>query len=1592
VKGIFISFFLVFISLKLFAQGFSQEPELFGQQVVQLLKSRQAQDGDKIASDFEMAWTSKFSADNQEGLISIVQLMQKKRYALQPSYLYLFSYLAKGVIKENFSASEVDKILEISLALVATQNKGQYERFLKGMNLFMGSGYLFRDNFLSAQSLNGSYNFDLIEVANVQSTAKLIAMQQNEIEVAADLITDEVSDKVDDWGTASDDDWGTTATDDWAVMEENSEDGKRNEFDDGQGASAGAFISSNDYAALEKAKYISPQLSGPIIQFDQTELVLSSLYDSLRMRGAKGSYLINDRVFIGTYGRIDWPKKGNKMDGIKVVLGEFNIHLDHGSFWTPNASLYFPLLFSDSIPGSFKSRLLRSAQQPQESKLEFTSHHADLKLTLAAGKGVYTGGIQIKGDQLIGTSISRSQGELLVSDGKGRKVIFRADKFVFMDSLITANKAFVVIIDGQDSIYHPSVSMEFQIDKNKIVVLREKAFDVTPFYSSYHGMLIGVDQFDWSLIGDSINFDITTASGLVPATIESNQYFNRSRYEGLSGIYDFHPIGLSVFYARKFGTIEFNEIALSAFYNLDNGMVKGAMKLLHIYGFAAYDAQTGNVRLLPRAFHYYNAAGNRKDYDNLFMSSKVSSGPNMTFDLNSRTLDVNGVKKFWLTPDYKTMIVPDSGKVSLMQGRALNFEGQVTLGVFEYKGRDFDFDYDNFLINLPKIDSLSVRIPNPDGTYTKIKNQLTEATGTLFINNPNNRSGLIYDEGYPYFVSEQEAKVYFNRPEILDGAYDSSIFFVVAPLEIHDLTSTSSDNLFFPGSFYSGGIFPSFEDTLRIMPDLSFGFIHEISEEGYHLYGTPAKTYNSISLSNLGLRGTGTIDFLNSHLFSEDFIYYPDSVTSLGSRGSIDPGLAGLGSFPQAEFGSFSMRWFPRKDSMYLNTMNEPFNFYDMSAQFDGTSIITAVGVYGYGQFFTRGSVVTSDKMTFKESNFQARESIFEVLSEVPETPAMIGENVAVDFDLNKNIANIKAEKSGVDALSFPSAAITTSISNAEWFLEDSIITMTKPESAALKDTYFYSTREALDSLAFNATNAIYDIKTDKLTIQGIPFIRVADAKLFPENNEMVVGGNSNLETLENAKLIFEYPGVFHQLKKGAIDIASRNEFSGRAIYLLADMAGDTNEIALSNFITEERKLDNDSTVYSSYAIGEITNKKLEIAPGFYYKGGVGFRAYKQKLELEGGFIQPILPSKPDHDVWINYSQKEDSASILIDITNNLDENGEPILAGIHINLRGEIYPGFIERRKGLADEDFFLAKGLLTYQQQTKEFIIEEPLKGTGERYEGHTLIYNDSIQTYYIEGKVNFINNELNKLKIDGAAVGTGNANTSEYTLDASLVLNLDLDPTIATLMAADFLDIIDRLGGDAANNFKVATLIKLANIIGDLSAKTYESENQKDYSPLVNASLLLNQFLMISEVKMKWNNEYNAWYNDSKIGISNIYMQDINSQVDGFLEFKKDDAGGDMMNLFLQVAPGSWYYFNYQDNSLLVYSSNSAFNAQIEASSNYGKAKFGEFILIAGEEEETLDFINEFRKIYLGINEPFNLTYPEGGFGDEEDDDGF
>ena len=141
------------------------------------------------------------------------------------------------------------------------------------------------------------------------------------------------------------------------------------------------------------------------------------------------------------------------------------------------------------------------------------------------------------------------------------------------------------------------------------------------------------------------------------------------------------------------------------------------MKILGTYGFANYNTKTGHVEIIAAGFLVLQAAANKRDFDNVFISSKMTKGFNASFNLDSMYLSINGVKKFWVTADYKGSITPENGKISMRENREIIFNGGVTLGQFDYQGRNFQFDYEKFLINLNHIDSVDLRLSNSDGSY-----------------------------------------------------------------------------------------------------------------------------------------------------------------------------------------------------------------------------------------------------------------------------------------------------------------------------------------------------------------------------------------------------------------------------------------------------------------------------------------------------------------------------------------------------------------------------------------------------------------------------------------------------------------------------------------------------------------------------------------------------------------------------------------------------------------------------------------------------------------------------------------------------------
>ena len=1628
-------------------QLISEDPTVYSGQVVQFIQSFNTEAAYQISSKFSTCWNSSWD-DKQKKLVHEIAMEMARKGHNRETFFNYYAYLAFAVTQENLPTSEMTKVLEVNKEVLRTRSKKEYAEFVHGLNFFFARRYLAYSPAIQTQALEGAYEFKIIGgdanemIASDGTVVKLDSIAAGDafgaykadetdeyvdpwkedpyasVEIDGDPWADQAAD--DPWADqAADDPWATTTNDDpWASQASNdpyaNDPWGSNEPIDPWAAKASKVPQRpkvdppilHDYVEDMRALYYFPALDGPAIAFENIKVFVHTPYDSMTVSGVNGNFLLATRTFAGSGGTVKWPQIHDKMDGAIVEFGDWHFEADHDYFWTPNAKLTFDKFSDQPIEGRFEFRSKPRKAGTASSYPVFQSNLADLSVQLSE-KAKYTGGLEIRGSEFHGKSISREKGKLELVAADGNRVYVEAIDFVLGDSSMSTTVGELTLVHGSDTIYHPSVQVWYDVATEEMVALRTKDRNMMPFKSTYFGVELNVDLVKWNLTKDSITFDILNGKKEIPMSVESDRYFTPDRYTRMNPIFPIHPLVMVVKYARKYSINEFYDQELAKEYNTSVEIVRAELKILESYGLIKFDRRLSEVRVLEKAFHYYDASAKKSDYDYLFLHSYSPDKPNGLMLLDSGQLIVNGVTSFSVVEGYDMEIEPDSSKqITLLKNRNFRFNGTVREGDFIYSGKDFDFNYDLFLINMAQIDSMKLNVPlqdslavdEPEGTKVELSNNLSGTSGILYIEQPDHKAGHDKNDEFPYFVSDSEALVFFNGKEILDGAYDRSVFFVVPPFEMDSLDRDDGASISFEGRFNSGGIFPEFQETLSIQPDRSLGFVHQIPTTGYNLYGTEAKTYEKIRLNNEGIRGGGQIDFLTTQIFSDDFIYYPDSVSANGTGGRIQAGDYKGASFPEAILGAYDMLWLPRKDSMYLRTVNEPFKFYNSTAELEGFANITTKGVYGGGVMRTRGSRSESDELNFKEKTYSARHAKFAIETADPDKPAMAGDDISLNFDLVNNTAKIQPEKRGVAAFSFPYAKMKTSITEATWDLEDSIITMTKPPNVPLKDSYFYTTREDLDSLVFTGDRATYDINTYELTVEGIPYITVADSRIIPEGNRTTIRENSALDEFRNAEIIIDTLNGYHHLTRGKITVISRNKFEGSAFYQVT-VDSDTFEIRFDTFFLKNVLVGKKKYQLMTVSGGEVPEEQnLKIAPGFFYKGSVEMFAYKQALELDGQVRMNVQNIPNANELWIPYTRRDSSIYPHIPLVNAIFEDGTQALAGVHNDIQGKLYSTFIEKRKAETDFDFFNAKGELSFDPNTLNYKVETPTKTAGA-YAGYTMLYNDENSNVLIEGPATFLKPTTTDITISAAVTGTGNKLTNEYNLDCFLAMNYGVTDAIIDEMARDIVNAVEQMGANPANEATDELLYKLANIIGNQSAVKYREDQLSGYKSLVSASKELEKSLVISGVKMKWNPEFKAWHNTTKIGLSHVGRTDINAKMDGFLEIRRDESNEDVMNLFIQASPETWYFISYNNHNLLMYSSNTLFNELVQSKSNAAKQKAGQLAFVVGDVNETLGFVNSFRKNYFGIDTPYNLSFPsDANLEDkkfdtiEEEDDGF
>ncbi|SDK68572.1 hypothetical protein SAMN05421823_103283 [Catalinimonas alkaloidigena] len=1530
------------------AQAFSTDPTEFSEEFGRYLLASAKPSSEEARSRFLEVWPT-LSAANQQRIIAVAQQMRTRRLGVTPYFEAWVGSMAQAATSQQVQGDGVGGMLDVSERLLQEKDAKEFLRYFSVARGLLDSLTLHAANYSQLTVEGGSFSFEYVAPEEASEGAALDETEEEELDDDQPTLQEDDSELSDDWFS----DWDGNDPQEMPT--------------DLMPTLSDADVSISDAPLIEV-----PVARGAVITFHKANLTISSHYDTLTIRETSGQYSSSLDDFIGEGGTVDWSSAG--LPDVYAEFSKYSFDRKAVTLQADKAQLHYPERVDEPIEGVFEFRSQKHKTPEDAQYPRFRSFSNEVKVK-NLGEGItYQGGFSLRGAHANSSSFDRRPSSLEIERNGQRRFRTLASRMELGDTLITADLAYVALYFGQDSIVNRGASLFYNIEEGFIRLHRDKGlYKVALFEDSYHQVKIDCDAIYWPLDSTSVKFYMLNARHELPATFTSFDFYKQQEFDRLQRSYNFHPIVMIASHVLRTKQTSFYVDDLAKQYKQNPQTLRTVMSDLDARGYVEFNSVTGVVTANKSLINYYLAHRKKRDYDYLTISSLAPDGNNAVLDLESQELAVNGVKKFYLSDSVDVFIEPANGQVKVLENRDLLFDGKLKVGYFESSGRNMRFDYDEFAVDMAEVDTIAVALGGEGGNESRstLTNRSNNAAAKLIIGDPNNKSNLKSHPKYPLFDVTSETNIYFDGDEVLGGAYDQSIYFQVPPFSADSLDSDSPDVISFDGTFDSDGIFPRFEETLVRQKDKSLGFSHATPDGGYPLYGTEGRFFGDITLDSRGLRGKGEVRYLTSTIKSDDFVFYQDSVVTVGQQAVIARNSSG--TYPDITVSNYKMKWLPDTDSLILSNVErkEPFKLYDGNSDFNGDVILTSKGTYGNGLFKTQGSQLYSPQITFEENRIYGRNGDFDIKSDNPLKPALVSRNVRYDVNLKERYAELSSEVEGFASNEFPFVQYKTSIGKAIWDMEKQTVSMQKPEGVDLESSYFYSTHPDQDSLAFLGTGAVYDVVNQKLEVSGVPYIKAADAKIFPHGGVVTLTEGAAMQELERAELVVDTLNEYHRLSDGTIQILSRHKFEGEAFYDYITASQDTFKIKFDNFLLEEEEARRKGKpgVLHTVSGGIVPEEDpMPISKGVLYRGAVTMYATRPYLKFDGE-VKLDFKSSNLEGIWFTYQNPGDSPDFSIDLEQLVSTDGKPLTTGMHVEKNSSgLYFTFLSEKMTAADQDIFRAIGVLNYDPEKQLFVVGNPEKVRGESIAGNIFAFNDSKGTFNYEGTFNFTNPGGRDVTLLAAGSGFGRADSNSYDFNTMLLFDAPLPSQAYGSMGNDLAEAIYRLGPPVAYESLDPILPRVANLVSEKAAVDYRTKALENNEPLSSLSGKLAKGIVIADVHLKWSNEQSAWYSVGKIGVANINGAPIDAKLDGHIEIRKTYQG-DIITIYIAASPGLWYYFRYDDEKRLsVVSSSLEFN-EIIRSKVKGAGKPGEFSLQAANDADRVIFVEDFNKTYFG-----------------------
>ena len=1276
------------------------------------------------------------------------------------------------------------------------------------------------------------------------------------------------------------------------------------------------------------------------VYFPETDLIGLRKEDSIVVKTTTGRYYPLQLLWKGEKGKVDWSRTGIK-EKVYATFDDYSIEIKKNNYTVKKAKLYHPLYFKEPKEGIFSDKIVVNAGE-NGSYPRFKSFDSKI-LVEDLGEDIrYIGGFQMEGNSVIGIGgeLNRARLDFYKKDNSLALTTY-SDRFVIRRGEYIASSAaeVSVYINDIDSIYHPSADFRFDIPKKELELERKGAGNAkTPFTSSFHKVDINAENIIWAIETDEMILGRTKLKSLSGrsklASFESQNYFNAQKYLSFQNISTTNPISIIKVFSEKQNSRELdaNELAkeLNPRYSLRT--IIPLLNDLVESGFILYDKENELIIVKDKIFNYSDASIKKVDYD-VIEAISASREENAKIDLTDNSLAINGVREVVLSDSQLVAYKPYYGQMKIKENRNIDFDARLYVGFGIFEGTDFQFNYEEFKIYGNSIDSFILRVPDPTKELDEngrpqlipLGTKIEDMKAEIVIDEPDNKSSRTNNQHYPALYSNDPCYVYYDAPKTQGAVYvRDSFFFQVEPFVFDSLDSFDPRDLSFDGQLNSFGIFPDFKETLRVRGDLSLGFSTVTPPEGYPLYEGKGLYHGIISMNNEGLLGEGNFTYLAANINSEDIVFRPKQLVATADSFNLEKFKGDKYEFPKISGEDVRVDWRPYQDSMYVETEEKPFMVFDPTFSLVGRVTLTPGGLYGDGILDWPDAKMMSDNLRFKSNGVTADSTDMRIKTEGAESIAFSTANVKADIDFDKKMGYFESNTNEIST-SLPENQYRTSMDEFEWDIKNKVIDFRSKTGEAT----FLSVHPKQDSLSFTGANASYNLVTNQVKVEGVPYIQAADAFIYPKDGLVEVEKGARINTLEDAVILADTSNRYHTINKAIVNVLGKNSYTAREGFYEYNVGEFEQEVKFDKIDIIKNRKGPKKGKLTTVGQGNVKLKDyFYLDKKTFFQGTVKLSADRKELNFDG-YARINSPLVGDSS-WFSIDSWVDRKDVILTYNQPKNLVGQKLYTGIFVKRdTGLIYQRILTPPYSRRDRPIFNTTGVIKYVQDPSSsidaFHFGDSSKVLGDGLRGNKIVFNRLNGRMDFEGKF-ILGDKLPYVKVDGAGEGSMSHDGQNIKLDMVLGLKMFIPDKLLNFVIKDI----------ETNNFELADATYDKSYVrkGIAEFITDDKKLEKVYEEIDNYDKIYlprgtNDYtFFFGNAPMEWNPSRYSLV--SKKGLTLTYIKDraIHKKINAYFEVRMSRSR-DEVNLYIEGPSGDEYYFNFQNRVLSVYSTNPSFN---------------------------------------------------------------